>query len=296
MDKTLLLIGGSNIDYIATSKDKLIKKVSNIGTVSISFGGVMRNIAENLARLGNKIDFLTAIGEDANGKAMRDDLESLGVNVISPKSIYPSGSYVAINDSNHDMVEGICDNRIIKDINIDFINKNDQLISSHEYIIMDSNLDETTIDYLFEKYKDKKFIVEAISPTKVLKYKKHLDKLFLIKCNIHEARMLMGIDLTEKDLVGGLLARGVKNVVVSHGSHDIFFGHDVRKIDLVKVEEVVDFENTTGCGDALTSGVIDHFIRGYSLKESVAFGNELSRLTLMSKGATTKEIEKYRHV
>ena len=100
----------------------------------------------------------------------------------------------------------------------------------------------------------------------------------------------------EKDLVGGLLARGVKNVVVSHGSHDIFFGHDVRKIDLVKVEEVMDFENTTGCGDALTSGVIDHFIRGYSLKESVTFGNELSRLTLMSKGATTKEIEKYRHV
>ena len=123
MDKTFLLIGGSNIDYIATSKDKLIKKVSNIGTVSISFGGVMRNIAENLARLGNKIDFLTAIGDDANGKAMRDDLESLGINVISPKSIYPSGSYVAINDSNHDMVEGICDNRIIKDINIDFINK-----------------------------------------------------------------------------------------------------------------------------------------------------------------------------
>ena len=85
MDKTLLLIGGSNIDYIATSKDKLIKKVSNIGTVSISFGGVMRNIAENLARLGNKIDFLTAIGDDANGKAMRDDLESLGINVIAPK-------------------------------------------------------------------------------------------------------------------------------------------------------------------------------------------------------------------
>ena len=82
MDKTLLLIGGSNIDYIATSKDKLIKKVSNIGTVSISFGGVMRNIAENLARLGNKIDFLTAIGDDANGKAMKDDLESLGINVI----------------------------------------------------------------------------------------------------------------------------------------------------------------------------------------------------------------------
>lgn len=295
MDTTLLLIGGSNVDYIATSKDKLIKKVSNIGTVSISFGGVMRNIAENLARLGNKVDFITAIGNDTNGIAMKSNLNSLGINVISPDSSYPTGSYVAINDSNHDMVDAICDNRIIKDLNLEFIKKNAELIESHEYIILDSNLEETTIDYLFEAFKNKKFIVEAISPTKVIKYKKHLDEIFLIKCNIHEARMLMGIDLVEKDLVSGLLARGVKNVVVSHGAKDIYFGQDVRKVDLVKVEEVFKFENTTGCGDALTSGVIDYFFRGHTLKESVSFGNELSRLTLMSKGATSIEVEKYAH-
>ena len=120
MDKTLLLIGGSNIDYIATSKEKLQRRVSNIGEVSVSFGGVMRNIAENLTRLGNKVDFITAIGEDANGKAMKNQLIELGVNVITPKSEYPTGSYVAINDSNHDMVDGICDNRIIKDLNSTF--------------------------------------------------------------------------------------------------------------------------------------------------------------------------------
>ena len=107
--------------------------------------------------------------------------------------------------------------------------------------------------------------------------------------------MLMGIDLMEKDLVSGLLARGVKNVVVSHGAHDVYFGENYRRVDLVKVNEVKEFENTTGCGDALTSGVIDYFLRGKKLKEAVAFGNELSRLTLMSKGATSKEIEKYRH-
>ena len=98
MDKTYLLIGGSNVDYIATSRDKLQKRVSNIGEVSISFGGVMRNIAENLARLGNKIEFITAIGDDANGREMRKELIDLGINVITPKTDYPSGSYVAIND------------------------------------------------------------------------------------------------------------------------------------------------------------------------------------------------------
>ena len=295
MDQTYLLIGGSNVDYIATSRDKLQKRVSNIGEVSISFGGVMRNIAENLARLGNKIDFITAIGEDANGKEMRKELIELDINVITPKTEYPSGSYVAINDANHDMVDAICDNRIIRDLNIEFLKSQHELIKSHEYVIMDANISEEAINYLFNTYPSKKFIVEAISPSKVLKFKNYLDKLFLIKCNIHEARMLMGIDLMEKDLVSGLLARGVKNVVVSHGAHDVYFGENYRRVDLVKVNEVKEFENTTGCGDALTSGVIDYFLRGKKLKEAVAFGNELSRLTLMSKSATSKEIEKYRH-
>ena len=53
----VILIGGSNIDYIGTSKEELISNVSNVGTVSISFGGVMRNICENLLRLNNKITF-----------------------------------------------------------------------------------------------------------------------------------------------------------------------------------------------------------------------------------------------
>ncbi len=295
MDKTYLLIGGSNVDYIATSRDKLQRRVSNIGEISISFGGVMRNIAENLARLGNNIDFITAIGDDANGREMRKELVELGINVITPVTEYPSGSYLAINDSNHDMVDAVCDNRIIRDLNVEFLKKHDELIKSHEYVIMDANVSNETIDYLFKTYPTKKFIVEAISPSKVLKFKDYLERLFLIKCNIHEARMLMGIDLMEKDLVSGLLARGVKNVVVSHGAHDVYFGENYRRVDLVKVNEVKDFVNTTGCGDALTSGVIDYFLRGKSLKEAVAFGNELSRLTLMSKGATTKEIERFKH-
>ena len=295
MDNTYLLIGGSNVDYIATSQKKLQKKVSNIGEISISFGGVMRNICENLARLGNKIDFITAIGDDANGKEMKKELIDLGVNVICPKTDYVSGSYVAINDVNHDMVDAICDNRIINDLNEEFLKTQHDLIASHEYVIMDANITEEAIKYLFNGYKNKKFVVEAISPEKVMKFKDYLDKIYLIKCNIHEARMLMGIDLMEKDLVSGLLARGVKNVVVSHGAHDVYFGENYRRVDLVKVNEVKEYVNTTGCGDALTSGVLDYFLRGKSLKEAVAFGNELSRLTLMSKGATTKEVEKYRH-
>lgn len=293
MKNSLLLIGGSNIDIIATCDEKFIKRVSNVGTISISNGGVMRNIAENLARLGNSVDFITAIGNDPLGQSLKQDLLDLGIRLHLPETKLSTGFYVVTNDKDHDSLGGVCDNRIIKDLSVEYLKTKDDLIQSHEYIIIDTNLEKSVIDYLFNTYKDKKFILDGISPTKVLKVKDYLPQVFLIKCNIHEARALMGIDLVEKDLVSGLVARGIQNVVVSHGSRDIYFGSNHRKIDLVHVEEVTEYENTTGCGDALTSGVIDHFLGGKKLKESVAFGNKLSRLTLMSKSANSKEVSNY---
>jgi pseudouridine kinase len=50
--KDILVIGGSNIDYLAKSSHPLIMEDSNIGSLKTAFGGVGRNIVENLARLG----------------------------------------------------------------------------------------------------------------------------------------------------------------------------------------------------------------------------------------------------
>ena len=219
MDKTYLLIGGSNVDYIATSRDKLQRRVSNIGEISISFGGVMRNIAENLARLGNNIDFITAIGDDANGREMRKELVELGINVITPVTEYPSGSYLAINDSNHDMVDAVCDNRIIRDLNVEFLKKHDELIKSHEYVIMDANVSNETIDYLFKTYPTKKFIVEAISPSKVLKFKEK-EKCIMTKETMSVHKALSELKIMESRITNAI-GTGIYCIENKHSNEKI---------------------------------------------------------------------------
>lgn len=291
----MLLFGGSNIDYIGTSDEKLIDGVSNIGSVSVSFGGVMRNIAENLARLGNHIDFVTAIGKDSLGIQLKESLLSLGVLLHSPKTDLMTGSYLAINDSNHDMALALCDNRIIEAIDSSYIDSLDSLIQEHEYLALDANLSKEAIDRLFSAYPKKKFIVEAISPEKVVKFQDHLSQIYLIKANSHEAEALIGRKLPPVLMTEELLKKGIVNVVLSSGGDDIYIGYDQNVIEPVHVRRETQFVNTTGCGDALTSGIIDHFLRGYSLRESVQFGQLLSKLTLMSPYATTEEVTKYRH-
>ena len=52
MQSTVTVIGGANVDLSATLLDAFIAADSNPGKVDIGYGGVARNIAHNLVKLG----------------------------------------------------------------------------------------------------------------------------------------------------------------------------------------------------------------------------------------------------
>ena len=64
------VIGGANIDIHGKSNDTLQERDSNPGQVHTSAGGVARNIAENLARLGVDCRLITAVGKDHHGQML----------------------------------------------------------------------------------------------------------------------------------------------------------------------------------------------------------------------------------
>ena len=90
--KDILVIGGSNIDYAAVSAHTLIPNDSNIGKLKTSYGGVGRNTVENLARLKEKVSFITAIGDDAYGQRLKCELRKLDVKLYTPSYHGPSSS------------------------------------------------------------------------------------------------------------------------------------------------------------------------------------------------------------
>ena len=50
---------GSNVDITGTPVDRLVPEDSNPGKVTISAGGVGRNVAENIAKLGISVKLLS---------------------------------------------------------------------------------------------------------------------------------------------------------------------------------------------------------------------------------------------
>lgn len=278
-DKKIVVIGGSNRDYFAKSSSQLIYKDSNVGHISSSNGGVGRNIVLNLAYLNNDVDFITALGDDEGGRNIKSELIQHNVNVITPSSIYQTSSYLAILNSKGDMEVAICDTQILDNLCFCQLDPLLGTLNDHKHVIIDTNLNQDLIDDLFLKYKDHYFYVEGVSCTKIQRIKNHLKDIYLLKCNYLEATSLLNEHLPIEESIKKLLSLGVKKVVVSNSSNNIYFGED-NKVDCISIEKKDDVVSTSGAGDALFAGIIHSLNNNKSLKESVIFGNKVALLTL----------------
>ncbi len=288
----VLVVGASNVDYVALSNNKLIRKDSNIGKLNITFGGVGRNIVENLAILEDDVSFITFLGNDSFGKELRKDLESINVKIYSPNKKERTSSYLAVLDSNGDMDVAICDTEIIDKSTVEDIEPFDDVISEFTSIVLDANINDKIIDHIFKEYSDKKILVEAVSANKVKRYEKYLDKIYLFKSNVLEAKHLLNLyDAEPMLLAKRLMKRGVKNVVITDGGKPVIIGEN-NEVVFVTPKPIEKIISASGAGDSLFAGLIHGLINGASLVESVAFGIKVSQMTLMVEESVNKDIKK----
>lgn len=295
MTDRIILIGGSNIDYMAKSTRKLVESDSNIGKLSVSYGGVGRNIVENLARIGNKVTFFTGIGSDALGEKLKEELESLDVKVLSPKLDGVTSSYLSIHDSDGTMKYAICDSRASDKININYINENNADIRKTEFICLETNISPNTIRDLFRCYPDKKWMVEAVSTNKVIRVSEYLDRIYLFKGNKYEAKAVVNSDtINIRTNIKKILDRGTQNVIISAGSKAIYYGNKsgIFKIEINPIDDII---NDTGAGDAMFAGIIDQINTGKTLEEAILFGNKLAVESLKTNKAVSLEVAKYKY-
>lgn len=288
----VLVVGASNVDYVALSNNKLIRKDSNIGKLNITFGGVGRNIVENLAILEDDVSFITFLGNDSFGKELRKDLESINVKIYSPNKKERTSSYLAVLDSNGDMDVAICDTEIIDKSTVEDIKPFDDVISEFTSIVLDANINGKIIDHIFKEYSDKKILVEAVSANKVKRYEKYLDKIYLFKSNVLEAKHLLNLyDAEPMLLAKRLMERGVKNVVITDGGKPVIIGEN-NEVVFVTPKPIEKIISASGAGDSLFAGLIHGLINGASLVESVAFGIKVSQMTLLVEESVNKDIKK----
>ena len=269
------VVGGVNIDISATPKKKLKMADSNPGRMKVTFGGVGRNIAENMRRLGTNVEMITIFGDDFYGDELKRNMADLRIGTslsLELKGVITS-TYLCINDVDGDMYVAISDMDIYNQLTPDYLKTKMALINESKYLVVDANITKECIEYLAAESKVP-IIAEPVSTAKAIKFKDCLDKIFLIKPNRYELELLSGVNIEDeeslKTATDVLIQKGVKHIVVSLGKDGVYYAFkDVRKhFDAVPCHVV----NTTGCGDALLGGIASGIDAGLDMERAIKLG------------------------
>lgn len=278
------VIGGINMDIHGFPAGELKLRDSNVGFVRMSAGGVGRNIADNIARLGIPTKLLSVLGDDSAGKGILAESEGslLDMSHVRRMEGKQTSVYLSLMDGDRDMIVAINAMDSMKYLDIDYIRQCGELIERSRLCILDTNLSEEVIAYLFERHGGKEFFVDAVSTEKALKLRDHLDRIHTVKLNKIEAEaltgMVIGSEEDMKSLAAELLAKGLKQVFITMGEKGVFYAKNGR-MGCSRTQKI-NSVNATGAGDAFTAAVAYCHLQGMDIAEAVNFANAAAVIAL----------------
>ena len=283
----ITVIGGANIDIGGCSHAPLVMRDSNPGTVVRTLGGVGRNIAENLARMGQSVKLITVLGEDHEADLIENSCRYLGMDISGIVRIpgMSTSFYVYIADSSGDMKLAVNDMSIYEEMTPEFLEPFVDIINAEsELVVLDANLPEESIEFLTEHCKMPVF-ADAVSAAKTMKLKSSLGRLHTIKPNRLEAEMLSGVRITDEGSLNKaadrLLATGLSRVFITLGNDGVLAAErDGGRVRLANPLETA--KNTSGCGDAFTAAVAMATVKGIDLEGTARYGLAAAAITLQS--------------
>lgn len=296
-------IGGSNIDVQGKSLSNLINHDSNPGNISLSYGGVAKNIAENIAKLGISSRLITSLGDDFYGKGFKSYLmeQNIDISDIVFSKDETTSMYLSILNEKNDLEVAISSENICKGITPDYLEVLKRKLFNSKLIVVDTNLEEETLHYLAHLRKKPKLLLDPVSTKKSLKVKNFIGKFYAIKPNKYEAEALSGIKINDKeDLYKAgkyFLDKGVTKVYITMGSKGVFYmsKNENGLIEAPKFNPI----NTTGAGDAFCAGIAYGMFNDMSMIETTKFAIIASMLTSLSTNTVSdnlslRSIEKLR--
>jgi len=291
-----VVVGGANVDLLGVSDGGLMNADSNPGRISESPGGVGRNIAENLVRLGVPTFLITAFGNDAHGRWLRDECEADGIDIASSVILegIPGSRYLAISSCDGDMALAINDMRALSAVTPEVLAASADLIARAGVVIADTNVPAETLGWLAENHVAP-WIVDPVSVAKAPRLLGLLDRVNALKLNTLEAGALLGRsvaagdDADVRDAARALVALGVARVFITRGAVGVIAADRDTVTSLPAPD--VSVSNVTGAGDAFSAGVAYATLSGATLGQAATIGSRMAGLALRSERTVSTAVE-----
>lgn len=288
----IVVAGSSNIDMTAYVKS-LPRPGETIGDGRFlqANGGKGANQAVSAARLGGDVVFLTCVGDDMQGRMLREVFASDGIHTEHMKfsTASPTGTaliFVADDGENCIAVAPGANGELLPED----IDAADGVLSEASWLLLQLEVPLKTVYHAVDVAFAKGVRV-VLNPAPISETipEEVLRKLWLITPNETEAEKLAGVKIGSKEdafrAAEILLSRGVQNVIVTLGSTgSVICNPSMREFVPARKVEAVD---TVGAGDVYNGALVTALSEGKSLPEAARFATMASSIAVTRPGAQT---------
>lgn len=286
----VLVVGAAGLDLkVRPCTTEVAMGRSNPGEIRWNWGGVARNIAENLARLGTEVQLITAVGDDWWGQALLRRLGELGIGTEGCLVVkgQPTSSYVAVYNRARELQVAFDAMGIIEAITPGHLNRLRRLVREADIVCIDANPSPGALKTLF-RLTQQYDVPVCVDPTAALlagKLRSYLPAITAITPGRDEAEALLGMTLGDDAAIQtaarSLVQEGVALAAVMLGAEGLCYATSEESGRIAAFQaEVLD---PSGAGDALTAAVAYGLLEGVSPEEAVRLGMAAAAQTVMCR-------------
>ncbi|HVA28175.1 MAG TPA: PfkB family carbohydrate kinase [Candidatus Baltobacteraceae bacterium] len=281
----ILCVGGACIDRKYATRNRVLFDSSNPARMTTHFGGVARNVAENLARLGVAVDLLACVGADAGGEGLVAHLARTGVATDAIEYVAGSatGEYAAIVDPDGNLLLGVVDSGAIDALDVAYLERHTGAFATADWVFLDTNLSAECIDWVYANKRSSgyKLAADGVSEAKVPRLGIDLGAIDVLFLKQAQAQTYLGTrDAPPEDVARSLRARGARCTIVTCGADGCIVASEDRITHLPAV--AASPIDATGAGDALIAAALYRLLAGDATEAAAAIGTLLAAMTVES--------------
>ncbi len=292
----VIVIGGVTADIEGRPYGMLVHADSNPGTISITFGGVGRNISENLARIGVPTSFISVVGDDLMGGLALRELSDLGVDIsrVEVSKTESTAIYISILDIVGDMELALSNMDALEKISEDLIERAVGDLGDAKMVALDTNLQEESLAYAVKKLGEKPLFLDPVSTVKAARAKNLLGHFHTIKPNRAEAEILLDMEIRDPEALKqagqAFIEKGVKRAFISLSAGGVYYTDGQDSGMIRPYGKIPEGGSATGAGDAFSAGTIYGFLNNMSMENTAHFAMAMSSMAVESKSAVNPKV------
>lgn len=288
----ILVVGSLNMDHVIRSPEIPLPGETVLGrSLNLVPGGKGANQAYAAGKLGAHTMMIGAVGDDANGRALTENLQSVGVDTrgIAVIKDQPSGAaFITVNDKGENNITVVPGANIL--LSPSHILANEALFEECDAVMFQMEIPMETIICAAKLAKQKgKLVILDPAPVPPEFPEELIRYVDLIKPNEYELARLSGMPTDTMDHIRSaakkMRDRGIETLVVTLGANgtvlvtqdgfEHFPSHKVQVVD------------TTAAGDSFVAALTLHLTNGGTIKDAIRFGTKVSAIVVTRAGAQT---------